>query len=67
MTHLTAREIEEMAPDERLRRLAEVKEEMLQLRAQRSMGGSSSDYGSYKRTRRTIARLLTAINRDGGA
>tara|TARA_B100001013_G_scaffold297080_1_gene197698 strand:- start:1266 stop:1469 length:204 start_codon:yes stop_codon:yes gene_type:complete len=64
MTYLSARDIAEMSSEGRQRRLKELQEEMLQLRAQQSLGGSSSNPGAYKQVRRTIARLRTAIHME---
>lgn len=64
MTYISAREIDEMTPEGRKQRLLELREEFLQLRAQRAMGGSQSNFGDYKATRRTIARLLTRMRDD---
>ncbi len=61
MTHLKSREIDEMSEEAREQRLVELKDEMLQLRAQQALGGSASNLGAYKATRRSIARLLTKI------
>ena len=62
MTHIKSRDIDQMNPEQRERRLLELKEELLQLRAQQALGGSSSDAGAYKQTRRSIARLITKMN-----
>jgi ribosomal protein L29 len=51
-----------MNPEQRQRRLVELKEELLQLRAQQALGGSTSNAGAYKQTRRSIARLLTKMS-----
>ena len=64
MTYLSSRDIAEMSSEGRQRRLKELQEEMLQLRAQQSLGGSSSNPGAYKQVRRTIARLRTAIHME---
>ena len=64
MSHLSSRDIDGMNIEQRERRLEELREEMLQLRAQQALGGSSSDSGSYKATRRSIARFLTKMNED---
>ncbi len=61
MAHIKSRDIDQMNPEQRERRLAELKEELLQLRAQQALGGSSSNAGAYKQTRRSIARLLTKM------
>jgi len=64
MTHIKSREIDNMSEEAREQRLAELKDEMLQLRAQQALGGSASNLGAYKATRRSIARLLTKIRAD---
>ena len=64
MTHLKAREIHEMSDEARQKRLIELKEENLQVRAQKSLGGSVQNSGEFKQTRRSIARLLTIINEN---
>tara|TARA_B100001123_G_C15003737_1_gene904581 strand:+ start:116 stop:328 length:213 start_codon:yes stop_codon:yes gene_type:complete len=62
MTHLSNREIDNMSDEARKKRLSELKEEMLQLRAEQALGGSSSNSGAYKQVRRSIARLKTKMN-----
>ena len=64
MTHVSPRDIETMNPEQRVRPLEELRDELLQLRAQQALGGSLSNSGSYKQTRRSIARLLTKINQE---
>ena len=64
MAHIKSRDIDHMNPEQRERRLAELREELLQLRAQQALGGSSSDAGAYKQTRRSIARLLTKMSEE---
>ncbi|MCH2646094.1 MAG: 50S ribosomal protein L29 [Candidatus Thalassarchaeaceae archaeon] len=64
MAHIKSRDIDQMNPEQRERRLAELREELLQLRAQQALGGSSSDAGAYKQTRRSIARLLTKMSEE---
>ena len=64
MAHIRSRDIDQMNPEQRERRLAELREELLQLRAQQALGGSSSNSGAYKQTRRSIARLLTKISEE---
>ncbi len=64
MTHLRAREIDEMSSEARVKRLVELKEELLQLSAQKALGGSVQNPGEFKQTRRSIARLLTKINQE---
>jgi len=62
MTHLKSREIDNMSDEARESRLLELREELLQLRAPQALGGSASNMGAYKSTRRSIARLLTKMN-----
>ena len=62
MTHLKSREIDNMSDEARESRLLELREELLQLRAQQALGGSASNMGAYKSTRRSIARLLTKMH-----
>tara|TARA_Y100000996_G_C22501909_1_gene634780 strand:+ start:571 stop:780 length:210 start_codon:yes stop_codon:yes gene_type:complete len=64
MTHVSSRDIDTMNPEQRARTLEELRDELLQLRAQQALGGSLSNSGSYKQTRRSIARLLTKINQE---
>ena len=62
MTHVKSRDIDNMSDEVREARLLELREDLLQLRAQQALGGSASNLGAYKATRRSIARLLTKIN-----
>ena len=64
MAHIQSRDIDQMNPEQRERRLAELREELLQLRAQQALGGSSSNAGAYKQTRGSIARLLTKMSEE---
>ena len=64
MSHLKSRDIDNMSNEARDARLLELREELLQLRAQQALGGSASNLGAYKATRRSIARLLTKMNED---
>ena len=64
MTHLKAREIHEMSDEARAKRLIELREELLQLRAQKSLGGSVQNSGEFKQTRSSIARLLTIMTEN---
>ena len=64
MTHLSAREIDNMSSEARKQRLLEMQEEMMQLRAEQALGGSASNMGAYKQVRRSIARLLTKMNEE---
>ncbi len=64
MSHISSKEIDEMNQEQREITLGELRDEMLQLRAQQALGGSSSNSGAYKQTRRSIARLLTKMKQE---
>ncbi len=64
MSHTSSKEIDEMNQEQREITLGELRDEMLQLRAQQALGGSSSNSGAYKQTRRSIARLLTKMKQE---
>ena len=64
MPHVSSKDIDEMNQEQRERTLKELRDEMLQLRAQQALGGSASNPGSYKQTRRSIARLLTKMRQS---
>ena len=64
MSHIRSRDIETMSPQQREEMLEELREELLQLRAQQALGGSASNSGAYKQTRRSIARMLTRIKQE---
>ena len=64
MSHVSSKEIDEMNQEQREITLGELRDEMLQLRAQQALGGSTSNAGAYKQTRRSIARLLTKTNQE---
>ena len=66
MSHISSKEIDEMNLEQREITLGELRDEMLQLRAQQALGGSSSNSGAYKQTRRSIARLLTKMKQEKG-
>ena len=62
MSHVSNREIASMSKDARESRLLELQEELLQLRAEQALGGTPSNIGAYKATRRSIARLKTHMS-----
>ena len=64
MSHIRSRDIETMSSEQREEILEELREELLQLRAQQALGGSASNSGAYKQTRRSIARMLTRIKQE---
>ena len=65
MTYVSNRDIASMSLDALQARLVELQEEMLQLNAEKSMGGTPSSIGAFKATRRSIARIKTHLaNRE---
>jgi ribosomal protein L29 len=64
MTHVSNREIASLSPEALLDRLTELQEELLQLRAEQSLGGTPSNMGAFKATRRSIARIRTKIGSE---
>ena len=64
MSHIRSKEFDEMNQEQREITLGELRDEMLQLRSQQALGGSASNSGAYKQTRRSIARLLTKMNQE---
>ncbi|EHR76351.1 MAG: 50S ribosomal protein L29 [Candidatus Poseidoniaceae archaeon] len=62
MSYVSNREIASMSKDARESRLLELQEELLQLRAEQALGGTPSNIGAYKATRRSIARLKTHMS-----
>ena len=64
MSHISSKEIDEMNQEQREITLGELRDEMLQLRSQHALGGSASNSGAYKQTRRSIARLLTKMKQE---
>ena len=64
MSYVSSKEIDEMNQEHMDITLVELRDEMMQLRAQQALGGSSSNSGAYKQTRRSIARLLTKMKQE---
>ena len=61
MTHVSSREIASMSMEALQDRLTELREELLQLRAEQALGGTPSNMGAFKATRRSIARIMTKV------
>lgn len=61
MTHVSSREISSMSMEALQDRLTELREELLQLRAEQALGGTPSNMGAFKATRRSIARIMTKM------
>ena len=61
MSYVSNREIASMSEEAIESRLLELQEELLQLRAEQALGGTPSNIGAYKATRRSIARIKTHL------
>ncbi|MDP7002951.1 MAG: 50S ribosomal protein L29 [Candidatus Thalassarchaeaceae archaeon] len=64
MAHFSSNDIDEMNQEQMEETLVELRDEMLQLRSQQALGGSASNAGAYKQTRRSIARLITKLSQS---
>jgi len=62
VTHVSNRELASMSQEAMEDRLTELQEELLQLRAEQALGGTPSNMGAFKATRRSIARLKTKMS-----
>jgi large subunit ribosomal protein L29 len=61
---LRLRDIREMTPEERNRRLEELRTELSKMRTMIRAGGSIENPGRAKALRRTIAKVLTVVRED---
>ncbi|KYH37513.1 MAG: 50S ribosomal protein L29 [Candidatus Bathyarchaeota archaeon B24] len=59
MPILRMREIRAMSPEERIRRVIELRMELMRLRATVKAGGAVENYARIREIKRTIARILT--------
>ena len=59
MPLLRVREIREMSPEERAKKLSELRAELAKLRSMVEAGGSIENPARIREIRRTIARILT--------
>ena len=59
MPILRKRELKQMLPDEREKKLTELRTELAHLRTMVASGGTVENPGRIREIRRTIARLLT--------
>ena len=62
---MKAKEIRKMSRDERIKRLSELRNELMQEYGKSSMGGSSPSPGKIRYLRRSIARMLTIMKEEG--
>ena len=61
---LKPEEIRRMTPEERMKKLEELRREVIRLRGQAKMGGAIPNAGRIKEIRRAIARILTIMRED---
>lgn len=59
---LKAKQIREMNPEERIKRLNELREELMHELGMSAMGGAPPSPGKIRSLRRQIARILTVMN-----
>ncbi|MCD6443669.1 50S ribosomal protein L29 [Candidatus Bathyarchaeota archaeon] len=59
MPILRMREIRAMSPEERIRRVVELRMELMRLRAIVKAGGAVENYARIREIKKTIARILT--------
>jgi len=59
---LRKREIRQLLPEEREKKLAELRTELTKLRTSVRAGGNVENVGRVRELRRTIARILTISN-----
>ncbi|KYH41149.1 MAG: 50S ribosomal protein L29 [Candidatus Bathyarchaeota archaeon B26-2] len=64
MPILRMREIREMSVEERERRLADLKAELIRLRTMVKAGGTIENPSRIREIRKTIARILTVNNEE---
>ena len=64
MVILKPEEIRRMSPEERIKKLEELRRELIRLRGQAKMGGAVPNAGRIKEVRRAIARILTIIREE---
>jgi large subunit ribosomal protein L29 len=61
------KEIREMTPDERAKKVTELKAELMRERGMAAMGGAPSSPGKIRALRRTISRYRTIMKEEGEA
>lgn len=62
MAVLRKREINQMLPEERTKKISELRAELTTIRTQVKSGGTVDNPARVRELRRTVARLLTAQN-----
>jgi large subunit ribosomal protein L29 len=62
---LKSMEIRELTPEERLKKLNELKSELMHERGVAAMGGSPPSPGKIRQIRMSIAKILTIMREEG--
>lgn len=62
MAILRKRELSQMLPEERVKKVSELRAELTTIRTQVKSGGTVENPARVRELRRTVARLLTANN-----
>lgn len=65
MAALKSREIREMTPEERAKKLAELRNELMHERGVAAMGGAPASPGKIRALRTSVARLMTIMREEG--
>jgi len=61
---LKIKDIREMSPEDREKKLKELREELMHERGVAAMGGSPPNPGKIRQLRKSISRLLTVIREE---
>ena len=64
MPILRKRELKQLLPEEREKRLAEIRTELVKLKTSVKSGGNVENVGRIRELKRTVARILTAMNQQ---
>lgn len=64
MPILRKREIKQLLPEERDKKLAEMRTELTKLRTSVKSGGNVDNVGRIRELKRTIARILTSMHEN---
>ena len=64
---LRKRELKQLLPDEREKKLAELRTELVKLRTSVKSGGNVENVGRIRELKRTIARILTVTRKGAEA
>ncbi|MEM5804392.1 MAG: 50S ribosomal protein L29 [Candidatus Aenigmatarchaeota archaeon] len=66
MAIIRNRQLHELSEEDLMKRMSELRIGLAKERAQSAVGGSPSNTGKVKETRRTIAKIITELKKRGG-